>query len=62
MSSQDEILNLPIHGTVIHIVQTNGLCMCPRVICEQFNLHTLEDIGNLTDQQIKSIVLETSLR
>ena len=62
MSSPDETLNIEYNGTVMQILQLNGLKQCAKLICKYFSLHTLHDIGNLSALQLNSIELEASLK
>ena len=62
MPSPAEALNIECNGTVMQILQLNGLKQCAKLICKYFSLHTLHDIGNLSALQLNSIELEASLK
>jgi len=47
-----------MESEAMHILEENGLSKCAKLICEKCNLHTFEDIGKLTSEQIKSIELK----
>lgn len=58
MASEDEILDPEITWTAMHILTEMGMSKFAKLICEKFHLHTFEDIGNLTSEEIKSIELK----
>lgn len=58
MKTQNEILELEINGTAEYILKQNGISRYAELICEKCNLHTFQDLGNLTSEKIKSIELD----
>jgi hypothetical protein len=57
MTSQDESLDLEINGTANYILEQNGLSRVAKLLCEKCNLHTFQDLGNLTSEKFNSIEL-----
>ena len=58
MSTDDQSLDLEIAETAMHILEINGLGRRAESICKKFNLHTFEDLGKLTLDEIESIELK----
>jgi ribosomal protein S13 len=51
-----------MESEAMHILEEIGLSRCAKLICEKCNLHTFEDIGKLTSEQIESIELKSAQR
>jgi hypothetical protein len=50
------------HASAKSILQANGLKCCAGMVCKSFGLHTLHDIGGLSQLQLNSVELEASLK
>ena len=62
MKTQNEILELEINGTAEYILKQNGLSRYAELICEKCNLHTFQDLTNLTSEKIKSMDLDENVK